>query len=121
MKSVEFLSTSLRDARTRSGLTQRELAARAKTTQALVARVERGGSNPTLDTICRLFAAAGFEVTFAVRPLGGLDPLIEAYKRDIDRTLLRENLRKSPADRVDTLEAMARFHDEAARARRESR
>ena len=28
------------------------------------------------------------------------DPVIEAYKRDVDRTLLRENLRLTPEERV---------------------
>lgn len=27
------------------------------------------------------------------------DPVIEAYKQDVDRTLLRENLRRSPEER----------------------
>jgi hypothetical protein len=27
------------------------------------------------------------------------DPVIEAYKKDVDRTLLRENLRRTPAER----------------------
>ena len=34
------------------------------------------------------------------------DPVIEAYKRDIDRTLLRENLRRSPTERVANLIAL---------------
>ena len=33
------------------------------------------------------------------------DPVIEAYKRDIDRTLLRENLKLSPDQRVHRLVA----------------
>lgn len=28
------------------------------------------------------------------------DPVIEAYKRDVDRTLIRENLRLTPDQRV---------------------
>jgi transcriptional regulator with XRE-family HTH domain len=117
MKMVESISRSLRDARLRAHLTQRQLAARAETTQALVARVERGQANPTVDTLQRLFAAAGFDVDFVVHPRTGSDQVIESYKRDVDRTLVRENLRKDPADRVATLAAMARFHDEARRAR----
>ena len=27
------------------------------------------------------------------------DPVIEAYKRDVDRTLLRENLKRTPEER----------------------
>jgi len=32
------------------------------------------------------------------------DPVIEAYKKDIDRTLLRENLKRSPAERLQRLQ-----------------
>lgn len=30
------------------------------------------------------------------------DPVVEAYKRDLDLTLLRRNLRKSPEERILT-------------------
>lgn len=46
------------------------------------------------------------------------DPVIEAYKRDVDRTLLRQNLRKSAEERVRSLAALARLADEARRAGR---
>ena len=50
------------------------------------------------------------------------DPVIEAYKRDIDRTLLRENLRKSVEERLAALVALQRLAEEARRAgRRASR
>jgi hypothetical protein len=44
-------------------------------------------------------------------------PAIEAYKKDVDRTLLRENLRLSPAERVRKMMAALRFA-EAVRASR---
>jgi hypothetical protein len=34
---------------------------------------------------------------------GDLDPVIEAYKKDVDRTLLRENLRLSVEERLRNL------------------
>ena len=46
------------------------------------------------------------------------DPVIEAYKRDIDRTLLRENLRRSVDERVRNLMALQRLAEEARRAGR---
>jgi len=42
----------------------------------------------------------------------GSDPVIERYKQDIDRTLIRENLRKSHEERLLTLQRMQRFVDE---------
>ena len=44
------------------------------------------------------------------------DPIIEAYKRDVDRTLIRENLRRSVQERFDRLIALQRFADELRRA-----
>lgn len=34
------------------------------------------------------------------------DPVIEAYKKDVDRTLLRENLKLTPQQRLEKLQAM---------------
>lgn len=44
------------------------------------------------------------------------DPVIEAYKKDVDRTLLAENLKKTPEQRVRALMALQRLADEAHRA-----
>jgi hypothetical protein len=46
------------------------------------------------------------------------DPVIEAYKKDIDRTLLRENLRRSVDERLANLVALQRLAVEARRAAR---
>jgi transcriptional regulator with XRE-family HTH domain len=44
----------LRDARCRHGLTQRQLATRARTSQAAISRIERGVVSPTVDTLGEL-------------------------------------------------------------------
>lgn len=44
------------------------------------------------------------------------DPVIEAYKKDVDRTLLRENLKLSVAERFQKFESLARFADELRQA-----
>jgi hypothetical protein len=36
------------------------------------------------------------------------DPVIEAFKKDVDRTLLRENLRLTPERRILKLQAAVR-------------
>jgi hypothetical protein len=46
------------------------------------------------------------------------DPVIEAYKRHVDRTLLRQNLRRSVTERVANLMALQRLAVEARRAGR---
>jgi hypothetical protein len=40
------------------------------------------------------------------------DPVIEAYKRDVDRTLLRENLKLTPDERFRKFASFARFVEE---------
>ena len=45
-----------------------------------------------------------------------LDPIIEAYKKDVDRTLLRENLRRTIDERFRNLMELQRLADELRRA-----
>ncbi len=47
-----------------------------------------------------------------------VDPVIEDYKKDIDRTLLRENLKLTVEERFRKLMAMQRFAEELRRAGR---
>lgn len=49
------------------------------------------------------------------------DPVIEAYKKDIDRTLLRENLKLTVEQRFLNLMDLQRFAEELRRAGREMR
>ena len=44
------------------------------------------------------------------------DPLIEAFKKDVDRTLLRENLKLTPAERARKFMDFARFAHELREA-----
>jgi len=45
-----------------------------------------------------------------------LDRVIERYKKDVDRTLLRENLRLTPDERFLRLMELQRFAEELQRA-----
>ena len=44
------------------------------------------------------------------------DPVIEVYKRDVDRTLLRENLKLAPEERLLKLQDFAKFLSEVRSA-----
>jgi hypothetical protein len=46
------------------------------------------------------------------------DPVVELYKRDIDRTLLRANLKLTVTERLQNAMAHAKFADELRRAGR---
>ena len=45
--------------------------------------------------------------------------MIEAYKRDVDRTLIRENLRLTVEERFEKLTRLQGFAEELRRAARE--
>src|SRR2546423_3945087 len=45
------------------------------------------------------------------------DPVIAAYMKDVDRTLIREQLKKSPTGRLQSLIAMAGFWAAARKSR----
>lgn len=56
------------EARRRAGLTQRELAERAGTTQSAVARWESGRSEPAFATVVRLVRLCGFVMDVHLEP-----------------------------------------------------
>ncbi len=49
------------------------------------------------------------------------DPVVEAYKKDIDRTLIRENLKLTVTERFEKAMALQRFAEELRRAGRKAR
>jgi transcriptional regulator with XRE-family HTH domain len=82
----------VREARRRAGMTQRELAARAGTTQPAIARIESGESAPSLERIVRLVRACGFDLDIRVVPLDE-----DAW------TLAEQGQRLTPDQRLDRL------------------
>src|SRR5688500_2664451 len=68
------VATSLREARQRAGLTQSELARRTRTSQATVSAYESGRKRPSVDTLSRLLAAAGSQLTVEPRARPVVEP-----------------------------------------------
>jgi transcriptional regulator with XRE-family HTH domain len=62
------LVAALIEARTRAGLTQEQVAQRMKTTQAVIARLEGGGSRPSTRTLERYAAATGSRLKISFEP-----------------------------------------------------
>lgn len=58
-QAVTNIARMIRQARTRAGLTQSELAERAQTTQSVIARIESGSDSrvPSLDLLQRIASA----------------------------------------------------------------
>lgn len=106
MRPKPLLANTLREARTRAGLTQRELARRARTAQSVIARIELGSTNPTTSTMARLLEAAGFELEVALRPKAVLDPQMLDDVPRIRRLSPEDRLRE--VANVNRLSASAR-------------
>lgn len=49
------------------------------------------------------------------------DPVIEVYKKGIDRSLIRENLKRTPEERIRNLMELQRFADELRKAGQDAR
>jgi transcriptional regulator with XRE-family HTH domain len=96
----------LREARLRAGLTQRQLAARAGTSQPLVARIESGRVRPSFERVLRLVRACGFDLDVHVVPLDE-----DAW------TLAEEGDRLSPEQRLDRMLAGVDLLEEGRRLR----
>ena len=103
MYTISDAAAVIAEARQRAGLSQRGLAERLGVSQPAVARTERPGANPTVRTLAALAAATGFTLRLVLEPAATTDAVVERYKRDVDRTLLRENLRRSVDERVRSL------------------
>lgn len=98
----------LREARKRAGLSQRELAVRAGTSQSAVARYEQGASEPTFERLSQLIEACGLEI------------FVTIGKGDDghDLGLALHNLTLSPDQRLDKVVALTDFVREARHAKR---
>jgi predicted transcriptional regulator len=101
----------LRMARRQAGLSQRAVAERAGFPQWTVARIERGQVDPRVGTLDRLLRVCGFEL--------GLQVMQEDLA-GVDRTLIREQLARSPTERVASVVAAVRFGELIQAGRQEA-
>ncbi|MGI9021021.1 MAG: helix-turn-helix domain-containing protein [Solirubrobacterales bacterium] len=95
---------TIRRARTRSGISQRELARRAGTSQAAISRIERGLEEPTVERLGQILAGLGW------RPVIELAPIAE---HDAEPRRLHEAERFDPGGRLQAgidLSDFARRH-----------
>lgn len=94
-----FPDELIRRARTEAGLTQAALAARLGTTQSAIAKLERPGSNPTVETLDRVLRAAGARLRISSSP----------FPEGVDDTLIAAALRRTPAERVAQVRQLHEF------------
>jgi len=108
MSPVDTAAELLVSARRRHGLTQSQLAARARTSQAAISRIERGLVSPSVSTLAHLLDLMGEQL------------VLDAEQIDYghDRTLLQQTLRETPERRIANQAAWSRGMNELKRAAR---
>jgi transcriptional regulator with XRE-family HTH domain len=93
-------------ARVRAGMSQRQLARRARTAQSVVARIELGETSPSWTTLARLLKAAGFQLAAGLKRI------------KVDRALLDDVpriLKLTPEDRLREVAQVSQFISAARR------
>jgi transcriptional regulator with XRE-family HTH domain len=95
----------LREARLRGGLTQRELARRASTTQPAIARWESGDVVPSFERLRELVRACGLELTFG----------LANYDDSYDEWILGA-LRLTPKERLEDAQERERVYESIRRS-----
>lgn len=101
---------TLRHARRRAELSQRELASRVALSQPAIARIESGRVTPRVDTLERLLNACGEALTATDRLGIG-----------VDRSLIREELKLTPRQRIEGAAAGAMAVDQLRRGMRRAK
>ena len=94
-------SVIVREARNRAGLTQRQLASKARTAQSVVARIELGETSPSWETLMRLVKEAGFTLQTTLHTLPVID---KSIMDDVPRIL-----RMTPEERLEEVAQVSRF------------
>ena len=89
-------------------MTQRQLAARARTSQAAISRIERDVVSPTVQTLAELLRLMNEELALGA----------EEVDWGHDATLIESNLARTPAGRIDTAAAAADLVVELRKAAR---
>lgn len=87
----------LREAREKHGVSQKQLAMRASTTQSAISRIERDKVSPSVKTLGELLFLLGEDLTLGT----------EERDSGIDRTLNAERLKLSPSERLEYGRAFA--------------
>ncbi len=107
-------SELLREARRRAGISQRELARRAGTSQAVISAYENALREPGITQLQKVVAAAGSDLrlTLGAAPRRRASPSVQPWQlpddaEDDDRIL--DNLRLTPAQRLRKMGRLRSF------------
>lgn len=84
-------------ARRDAGLSQRELARRAGTSQATLSAYEAGRKSPSLDTLARIVRAAGSDLRIQVVPYDDHDDAMAAYEASLPKQVVERHRKRELA------------------------
>jgi transcriptional regulator with XRE-family HTH domain len=73
-RTAIMVGSSVKAARVRAGISQAELARRARTSQPSIARLEKGHLSPTVISLDRIAKALGAELIIDFEPVGEQSP-----------------------------------------------
>lgn len=88
---IQTAGQVLRAARLRHGISQEQLASRARTTQSAISRIESERVSPSVQTLGELLYLLGEDLALTSEP----------REWGIDRNQVKERLRLSPEQRLD--------------------
>jgi transcriptional regulator with XRE-family HTH domain len=98
MEIVSEAAALIRKARNEAGLSQADLGKRLGMSQAAVAKLERTGSNPTVDTLDDVLWATGQRLALTAT----------ARRPGVDESLIRQQLELPPGERLRQLDLQIR-------------
>lgn len=105
----------LREARSRAGLSQSDLAVRAGVTQSVISEYEAGKRQPAVPTLARLVAATGHELTLGLErsdpAVRGLPDTPLGRRLRQHRQALREAVRTAGGSNLRVFGSVARGED----------
>ena len=106
---AETAASTIRGARSRAGLTQVQLAAKASIAQSVVSAYESARREPSLETLRRLVSAAGFDLDVVLVPAAPTS----SRRRSVEdnRSRLLRSLRSLGATNVRLFGSVARGDD----------
>jgi transcriptional regulator with XRE-family HTH domain len=90
---VERFARRLRELRVERGMTQTDLARRARVTATYISKLESAGAAPGIDLVDKLASALGVGVNDLIRSMNDIDPSV--VSREQARTLFESLLKKA--------------------------
>lgn len=91
-KSLGHWSSQLKNIREALGMTQKQLAKRANTTQQNIARLEKNEVSPSIDTLSKVAKALECELIIGLIPRDNLSKIVEERAKQIAKSINEQSV-----------------------------